>query len=40
MTSIHLEHVSRRYGNAVALDDVSFTIGRGVTALLGPSCIQ
>jgi ABC-2 type transport system ATP-binding protein len=37
MTSIHLEHVSRRYGTAVALDDVSFTIDRGVTALLGPN---
>jgi ABC-2 type transport system ATP-binding protein len=37
MTSIHLDHVSRRYGTAVALDDVSFAIDRGVTALLGPN---
>jgi ABC-2 type transport system ATP-binding protein len=37
MTSIHLEHVSRRYGTTIALDDVSFTIDRGVTALLGPN---
>jgi ABC-2 type transport system ATP-binding protein len=37
MTTIRLEHVSRRYGTSVALDDVSFTIDRGITALLGPN---
>jgi ABC-2 type transport system ATP-binding protein len=37
MTTIHLDHVTRRYGSAVALDDVTFTIERGVTALLGPN---
>ncbi|MGA9277180.1 ABC transporter ATP-binding protein [Ilumatobacter sp.] len=37
MTTIHLEHVSRRYGSTVALDDVSFGLERGITALLGPN---
>lgn len=36
-TTITLEHVSRSYGDAVALDDVSFVQGHGVVALLGPN---
>lgn len=32
---IHFDHVSRWYGDTVALADVSFTIGPGVTGLLG-----
>jgi ABC-2 type transport system ATP-binding protein len=34
---IVLEHVSRWYGNVVAVNDVSFALGRGVTGLLGPN---
>jgi ABC-2 type transport system ATP-binding protein len=37
MSTLRLEHVSRRYGAMLALDDVSFTLERGVTALLGPN---
>ena len=29
------EHLTKRYGTVVALDDVSFTIGDGITGLLG-----
>ncbi|NJD29641.1 MAG: ABC transporter ATP-binding protein [Chloroflexi bacterium] len=32
-----LEHVSRWYGNVVAVNDVTFEIGPGVTGLLGPN---
>jgi len=31
------EHVSKWFGDVVAVSDVSFTVGRGVTALLGPN---
>jgi ABC-2 type transport system ATP-binding protein len=34
---ILVEHVSRWYGNVVAINDVSFTVGPGVTGLLGPN---
>ena len=35
---IALDHVTKRYGNTAALDDVSLTLGDvGVTALLGPN---
>lgn len=34
---IALEHVSRWYGNVVAVNDVSFALGPGVTGLLGPN---
>jgi ABC-2 type transport system ATP-binding protein len=37
MTTIRLEHVSRWYRNVVAVNDVSMTIGPGVTGLLGPN---
>ena len=37
MTTIELSHVSRWYGNVVAVNDVTMTIGPGVTGLLGPN---
>jgi ABC-2 type transport system ATP-binding protein len=35
--AIQLDHVSRWYGNVVAVNDVSFALGPGVTGLLGPN---
>ncbi|MGZ9160407.1 MAG: ABC transporter ATP-binding protein [Candidatus Limnocylindrales bacterium] len=35
--AIQLEHVSRWYGNVVAVNDISFALGPGVTGLLGPN---
>jgi ABC-2 type transport system ATP-binding protein len=35
--SIQVTNVSRWYGNLVAVNDVSFTIGAGITGLLGPN---
>jgi ABC-2 type transport system ATP-binding protein len=35
--AIALDHVSRWYGNVVAVNDVSFALGPGVTGLLGPN---
>ena len=37
MTTIELAGVSRWYGNVVAVNDVTMTIGAGVTGLLGPN---
>ncbi|HET7326833.1 MAG TPA: ABC transporter ATP-binding protein [Nocardioidaceae bacterium] len=37
MTILQLDHVSRWYKNVVAVNDVSMTIGPGVTGLLGPN---
>jgi ABC-2 type transport system ATP-binding protein len=37
MTTIELAHVSRWYGNVVAVNDITMTIGPGVTGLLGPN---
>ena len=37
MSVLRLDHVSRWYGNVVAVNDVSMTIGPGVTGLLGPN---
>ncbi|MFD2081481.1 ABC-2 type transport system ATP-binding protein [Actinopolymorpha cephalotaxi] len=37
MSVIRLDHVSRWYGNVVAVNDVDMTIGPGVTGLLGPN---
>jgi ABC-2 type transport system ATP-binding protein len=37
MTQLVLQSVSRWYGNVVAINDVSMTIGPGVTGLLGPN---
>jgi ABC-2 type transport system ATP-binding protein len=34
---IELTHVSRWYGNVVAVNDITMTIGPGVTGLLGPN---
>ena len=36
-TTIELRNVSRWYGNVVAVNDISMTIGPGVTGLLGPN---
>jgi ABC-2 type transport system ATP-binding protein len=35
--AIRLEHVSRWYGNVVAVNDISFGVQPGVTGLLGPN---
>jgi len=37
VTEIELRGVSRWYGNVVAVNDISMTIGPGVTGLLGPN---
>jgi ABC-2 type transport system ATP-binding protein len=37
MTAIDLRRVSHWYGNVVAVNDVTMTIGPGVTGLLGPN---
>jgi ABC-2 type transport system ATP-binding protein len=37
MTTIELAQVSRWYGNVVAVNDISMSIGPGVTGLLGPN---
>jgi len=34
---ISVEHVTKRYGEVVAVSDVSFEVGPGVTGLLGPN---
>jgi ABC-2 type transport system ATP-binding protein len=35
--TIELDHAARWYGNVVAVNDISFTLGAGVTGLLGPN---
>ena len=37
MATLQLDHVSRWYKNVVAVNDVTMTIGPGVTGLLGPN---
>jgi ABC-2 type transport system ATP-binding protein len=37
VAGIELDHVSRWYGNVVAVNDISFALGPGVTGLLGPN---
>ncbi|MEW2547094.1 ABC transporter ATP-binding protein [Streptomyces sp. NPDC047002] len=37
MTTIEIDHASRWFGNVVAVNDVTMTIGPGVTGLLGPN---
>ena len=37
MTTLSLDHVSRWFGNVVAVNDVTMAIGPGVTGLLGPN---
>ncbi|HEY7589969.1 MAG TPA: ABC transporter ATP-binding protein [Candidatus Limnocylindrales bacterium] len=34
---VAVDHVSRWYGNVVAVNDISFSLGPGVTGLLGPN---
>jgi len=35
--TISVDHVSRWYGNVVAVNDISFEVGSGITGLLGPN---
>ena len=35
--TVELENASRWYGNVVAVNDISFTLGPGITGLLGPN---
>ena len=35
--ALEVDHVSRWYGNVVAVNDISFRLGAGVTGLLGPN---
>ena len=35
--AIAVEHISRWYGNVVAVNDISFEVGHGITGLLGPN---
>ncbi|GAA3393353.1 ABC transporter ATP-binding protein [Streptomyces roseoviridis] len=37
MSVLSIDHVSRWFGNVVAVNDVTMTIGPGVTGLLGPN---
>jgi ABC-2 type transport system ATP-binding protein len=37
LSTIEVEHVSRWYGNVVAVNDVTMEVGPGVTGLLGPN---
>ena len=37
MTAVELSSVSRWYGNVVAVNDVTLTVGPGLTGLLGPN---
>ena len=37
MSTLVLDHASRWYGNVVAANDVTMTIGPGITGLLGPN---
>jgi ABC-2 type transport system ATP-binding protein len=37
VTAVELRNVSRWYGNVVAVNDITMTIGPGVTGLLGPN---
>ena len=37
VSAISVEHISRWYGNVVAVNDISFEVGHGITGLLGPN---
>ncbi|MFF4169797.1 ABC transporter ATP-binding protein [Streptomyces sp. NPDC001744] len=37
MSTLHIDHVSRWFGNVVAVNDVTMAVGPGVTGLLGPN---
>jgi len=37
VAALEVDHVSRWYGNVVAVNDISFALGPGITGLLGPN---
>jgi len=37
MSEVFVDHVSRWYGNVVAVNDITMTFGPGITGLLGPN---
>ncbi|MFC9393832.1 ABC transporter ATP-binding protein [Streptomyces sp. NPDC057027] len=37
MSTLNIDHVSRWFGNVVAVNDITMSIGPGVTGLLGPN---
>jgi ABC-2 type transport system ATP-binding protein len=37
VSTLHIDHVSRWFGNVVAVNDITMSIGPGVTGLLGPN---
>jgi len=37
VTTLHIDHTSRWFGNVVAVNDITMDIGPGVTGLLGPN---
>jgi ABC-2 type transport system ATP-binding protein len=37
VTTLNIDHASRWFGNVVAVNDITMTIGPGVTGLLGPN---
>src|SRR5450759_5472450 len=37
LAPIEVHNVSRWYGNVVAVNDISFSLGAGITSLLGPN---
>jgi ABC-2 type transport system ATP-binding protein len=37
VTTINIDHASRWFGNVVAVNDITMTVGPGVTGLLGPN---
>ena len=37
VTTLNIDHVSRWFGNVVAVNDITMTVGPGVTGLLGPN---
>ena len=36
-TALEFDHVSHWYGDVVAVNDISCTVGAGITGLLGPN---
>jgi len=37
VAAVEADHVSRWYGNIVAVNDISFSLTSGITGLLGPN---
>ena len=35
--SIQINHITKRYGEQLALNDVTLTINKGIVGLLGPN---